>query len=90
MIRACPTCGDYDDEFRTTVCPHRPFAANDGNNAFEIRNSSVGPYSGGDNCPRCSSPVNTGFGLAGGGFGAYVYCSSEKCNYFEKFPEGDA
>jgi len=28
-------------------------------------------------CPTCKGPVTDGFGLAGGGFGAYGYC--EKC-----------
>jgi hypothetical protein len=28
-------CGrKFDDEFRTTVCPHKTFAANDGHNNF--------------------------------------------------------
>ncbi len=28
-------------------------------------------------CPTCGTPPETGFGLAGGGFGIYSYCS--KC-----------
>lgn len=28
-------------------------------------------------CPTCNTEVTNGFGLAGGGFGAYGYC--EKC-----------
>lgn len=36
MIIDCPHgCGArLDDEFRTTVCPHETFAANDGGNNF--------------------------------------------------------
>lgn len=31
----CEACGArFDDEFRTTVCPHGTFAANDGRNNF--------------------------------------------------------
>jgi hypothetical protein len=35
-------------------------------------------------CPKCGSPTEYGFGLAGGGYGPYVYCSSENCDFFEK------
>jgi len=35
MIIKCSVCGKYlDDEFRTTICPHETFSANDGNNNF--------------------------------------------------------
>jgi len=36
MIITCPHgCGArFDDEYRTTVCPHGTFAANDGRNNF--------------------------------------------------------
>jgi len=31
----CPQCDTrYDDEFRSTICPHDTFAANDGHNNF--------------------------------------------------------
>lgn len=30
-----------------------------------------------ETCPDCSEPLKPGFGLAGGGYGAYVYC--ERC-----------
>ena len=26
----------FDDEFRTTICPHEAFAANDGRNNFRV------------------------------------------------------
>ncbi len=29
-----------DDEFRTTVCPHEAFAANDGKNNFKVHNDA--------------------------------------------------
>jgi len=35
MKRYCPQCDTrYDDEFRSTICPHETFAANDGHNNF--------------------------------------------------------
>jgi hypothetical protein len=35
MIVQCPDCKRrFDDEFRTTICPHETFAANDGLNNF--------------------------------------------------------
>lgn len=39
-------------------------------------------------CPDCGVDLETGFGLAGGGYGPYLYCPSETCGkYFEKFQE---
>lgn len=29
-----------------------------------------------ENCPICNSELQSGFGLAGGGFGVYGYCES--------------
>jgi hypothetical protein len=35
MIIQCQKCKMFfDDEFRTTICPHDTFPANDGNNSF--------------------------------------------------------
>ncbi len=35
MIIKCSECGRrFDDEFRTTICPHETFSANDGANNF--------------------------------------------------------
>jgi len=35
MIVKCESCKKfYDDEFRTTTCPHETFPANDGRNHF--------------------------------------------------------
>lgn len=35
MIVKCDTCTrSYDDAFRSTICPHDTFAANDGDNNF--------------------------------------------------------
>lgn len=91
MIRSCSDCNVvYDDEFRTTICPHEVFAANDGNNAFEIHHESKGPAPAlgtFDPCPQCESPLNVGFGLTGGGYGAYTCCSKVGCNYFNKTQE---
>jgi len=30
-----------------------------------------------------------GFGLAGGGYGAYEFCTNDKCNQFTKWQEED-
>ena len=41
MIVKCDTCKMYfDDEFRTCVCPHPAFPANDGHNNFEVHNDA--------------------------------------------------
>lgn len=32
------------------------------------------PEVGPDECPKCRVPYEVGFGLAGGGYGAYTYC----------------
>jgi hypothetical protein len=35
MIIRCRECEKYfDDEYRTTICPHETFPANDGENRF--------------------------------------------------------
>jgi hypothetical protein len=35
MIVTCSKCeARFDDEYRTTICPHETFAANDGQNNF--------------------------------------------------------
>jgi hypothetical protein len=42
MQRQCPNCRNYyDDEFRSTICPHRAFLANDGNNNFQAHTNST-------------------------------------------------
>lgn len=38
-------------------------------------------------CPKCGSELEMGFGLAGGGFSPYEYCSNEKCNQFTKWQD---
>ncbi len=38
-------CGaSFDDEFRTTICPHQTFAANDGHNHFAHHPESLITY----------------------------------------------
>lgn len=38
-----------------------------------------------DECPRCNKKTLVhGFGLCGGGYGPYSYCTDEACGYFEK------
>lgn len=42
----------------------------------------------GDKCPHCGTELETGFGLAGGGYGPYTFCPSEDCRkYFDKVQE---
>lgn len=42
MTIECGNCGArFDDEFRTTICPHETFAANDGNNNFAHHPESI-------------------------------------------------
>lgn len=37
MISRCLECGArYNDEYRSTICPHKAFPANDGNNNFTV------------------------------------------------------
>ena len=34
---------------------------------------------------HCGTRLESGFGLAGGGYGVYTYCPAEKCGkYFDK------
>lgn len=45
MRRKCADCGvGYDDEFRSTICPHNLFPANDGNNVFTVHHESELDY----------------------------------------------
>jgi hypothetical protein len=37
-----------------------------------------------DICPHCGTPTENGFGLAGGGYGVYVFCPKAGCDYFAK------
>lgn len=37
-----------------------------------------------DECPWCSNPTESGYGLMGGGCGAYVFCTDEACDFFAK------
>lgn len=82
----CKSCGAaYDDEFRSTICPHATFAANDGNNAFRHHIESPGPPVEGVPCPKCGEQLIMGFGLAGGGYGPYTCCPSGCVEGFSKF-----
>ena len=35
-------------------------------------------------CPKCGSEVLAGYGLAGGGMGAYEVCNNGDCDFFVK------
>ena len=34
-----------------------------------------------ERCPQCGGNLQHGYGLAGGGIGAYRYCSNDACDY---------
>lgn len=41
MIVLCFKCGmHFEDQFRTTICPHEAFPANDGNNNFKMHDDA--------------------------------------------------
>ncbi len=41
MVTTCNACQcRYDDEFRSTICPHDLFPANDGQNNFTVHHES--------------------------------------------------
>lgn len=43
-----------------------------------------------DRCPKCGTETEPGFGLAGGGYGVYVFCPNEACDgYFAKQQSDD-
>lgn len=42
-----------------------------------------------DVCPKCGANTEHGYGLAGGGFGPYVFCTSDSCEFFAKQQERD-
>lgn len=56
MIVKCETClREFEDVYRSYVCPHDPFPANDGNNNFEMHHDAY--LSGEQKCewPGCES-----------------------------------
>lgn len=42
-----------------------------------------------EECPLCHTQTEQGFGLAGGGYGVYVYCPNDGCDYFTKLQVED-
>jgi len=40
-------------------------------------------------CPKCGADLHQGFGLAGGGYGAYEACLADGCDHFEKWECSD-
>jgi RecB family endonuclease NucS len=41
MIVKCEKCeARFDDQFRSTVCPHDPFPVNNGDNTFTVHHDS--------------------------------------------------
>ena len=42
MVITCSKCGArFEDEYRTTVCPHDAFLANDGHNNFAVHHDAL-------------------------------------------------
>lgn len=37
-----------------------------------------------ETCPKCGTETQFGFGLAGGGYGPYVACMNDACDFFAK------
>ncbi len=37
-----------------------------------------------EKCPKCGEPTLPGFGLMGGGYGPYVVCETDNCDFFAK------
>jgi hypothetical protein len=38
-----------------------------------------------EECPKCGrKTLYSGYGMAGGGLGSYVYCANDDCAFFEK------
>jgi len=35
-------------------------------------------------CPKCTTELEGGFGLAGGGYGPYLFCPADDCDFFRK------
>lgn len=35
-------------------------------------------------CPLCGGDIYYGFGLMGGGYGAYEFCLNDDCGFFDK------
>lgn len=51
----CSHCDTkFDDEFRSTICPHETFAANDGANNFAHHPES---FIETKHCPRCGAKL---------------------------------
>lgn len=38
-------------------------------------------------CPKCGADLHEGYGLMGGGIGAYEVCLADGCDYFTKWPD---
>lgn len=44
--------------------------------------------SDGAKCPKCGNhTLEFGYGLCGGGIGAYSFCTTDGCEYFDKTPD---
>lgn len=42
-----------------------------------------------DECPKCGAELIHGYGIMGGGIGAYALCDNADCDYFDKTQDGD-
>jgi len=70
----------------TVICPHTEAACEYGCKSLELRMCTDIPE--GDTCPACGNKtLHHGYGLAGGGMGAYTYCTTDGCGEFDKFQD---
>lgn len=54
--------------------------------------TSIGVPPEDEKCPICKTPLDsdcTGYGLAYGGMGAYMWCANDDCNWFYKTLDSD-
>lgn len=66
MIIQCEKCGMYlEDCYRTTVCPHQAFPANDGNNNFTLHAGAYLSKEPPTLCRHCNSTGQVKFEKTG-------------------------
>lgn len=54
-------------------------------------NETVGiPPNDNGTCPKCGNgELQSGYGLMGGGIGAYTYCGNDDCEWFYKIMDNE-
>lgn len=82
--------GKADDPAPATFLPGMGVRLRTG--AWETTGDSFCDYQApipppGPPCPKCGAPMFQGYGLAGGGCGAYEFCEAPGCDHFEKWQD---